>query len=111
MTRLETQVSKTDTTIKKIIEAVQFEVGGVPKKWTGRQVSVVQVDPSWTRQIYNDALEARVYIVGSLGSKTTVFHFPKPSYGAPATQVNAPDGEVVVVRQQGASGAITCARR
>jgi len=114
MTRLETQVSKTDPTIRKIIEVTSGSdvwPGGAPKKWTGRNVSVVQVDPSFTYQLYSpargDAGAPRVYIVGSIGSKLTAFRVPPPSSGAPATQINTPDnGEVVVVRQNGAHGAI-----
>jgi hypothetical protein len=118
MARLETQVSKTDPTIKKIIEAssgsdwVDWPGTGAPKKWIGRNVSVVQVDPSFTYQLYNpargDAGAPRVYIVGSIGSKLTTFRVPPPSDGGPATQINAPDnGEVVVVRQSGSHGTIT----
>ncbi len=115
MARFETQVSKTDPTIKKIIEATSGSdavdwPGGSPKKWSGRNVSVVQVDPGFTYQLYNDTGEPKVYIVGSIGSRLTTFRVPRPSYGGPATQINAPDpsrGEVVVVREIGARGSIT----
>jgi hypothetical protein len=114
MTRLETQVSKTDPTIKKIIAATSGSdatewPGGSPTRWSGRLVSVVQVDPGFTYNLYNDTGEPRVYQVRNIQARMlTVSRVPRPSYGAPATEIFAPAyGEVVVTRQIGPTGRIT----
>jgi hypothetical protein len=114
MTRMQTQVSKAHPTIKKIItatsgsDATEWPSSGSPAHWSGRNVSIVQVDPGFTYHLYNDSSEPRVYRVGSIGSRVTVFRVPRPSYGGPATVVEAPfGGEVVVTRQIGPTGSIT----
>jgi hypothetical protein len=115
MPRYETQVSKTDPVIKKIIAATsgsdstEWPSSGSPAQWRGRLVSVEQVDPGFTYQIYNDTGEPRVYQVRNLQARMlTVSRVPRPSYGAPATEIFAPAyGEVVVTRQIGPTGRIT----
>jgi len=106
MTRLETHVSKADPMIKKIITATN-ESGAA--EWSGRIVSVVQVDPGFTYHLYNEPGEPRVYQVRNLqAQRLTVSRVPRPSYGAAATEVFAPmHGEVVVTRQIGPTGRIT----
>jgi hypothetical protein len=102
--RFETQVSKADSGIKKILSAIKQSDG---YEWRGRKVSVVQVDPSFTYHLYNDTGEPHVFKVSGLGNRIAASRFPRPSYGGLATLIEAPShGEAVVVRQIGSMGSI-----
>jgi hypothetical protein len=101
----ETQVSKTNPTIKKIIAAtVQATVPG-SAPWKGRKVSVEQVHDGWTYELYNDTGEPFVYVSNADGSAAR--RIPTPRYGGPATTVPAPKfGEVILIHQRFGSGSI-----
>lgn len=103
MPRISTQVSKAHPGIKKILSASVT----VPE-WRGRSVYVVQVDPGWTYSLYNDASEPYVYQIDDVAGRLAVRRVPKPTYGGPATQVDAPShGEAVVTRDIGPYGTVT----
>ena len=105
MARISTSVSKADPAIKKILAAIK-RVDGY--EWKGRKIDVVQVDPSFTYQLYNDTGEPKVFRVSDLERHPIVEAVRRPTYGGPATVVEAPArGEVVVTRQIGATGSMT----
>ena len=103
VTRISTSVSKADPAVKKILAEIKRLDG---YEWTGRKIDIVQVDPGFTYQLYNDTGEPKVFRV-DLG-RGTASRVPSPSYGGPATIVEAPfGGEVVVSRQIGSTGHLT----
>lgn len=101
----ETHVSAANPTIKKIIAAsVQATVSG-SAPWKGRKVSVDQVHPGWTYDLYNDTGEPFVYQGRADGS--SMRRVPTPRYGGPATTIPAPsNGEIVVIHQRFGSNSI-----
>jgi hypothetical protein len=102
MPRISTQVSKSHPGVKRIL-SVAAGTG-----WRGRTVFVVQVDPSWTYSLYNDAGEPYVYQIDDISGRISIHPVPKPSYGGPATQVDAPaHGGAVVTRGIGPYGTVT----
>ena len=106
MTREQTAVSKAHPAIKAIVAATDAAAGKVP--WRGRRVDVVQVDPGFTYQIYNDTGEPHAYRVSSVGSRPVASRIPKPAYGGHATEVSAPsNGGAFVTREIGPNGSIT----
>lgn len=108
MTREQTQVSKAHQAIKSIIAATDAAAGKVP--WRGRRVDVVQVDPGFTYEIYNDTGEPHAYRVGGVGSRPVASRIPPPPYGGPATAVSVPspsNGGAFVTREIGPNGSIT----
>lgn len=103
MPHVSTQVSKTAPGIKKILSATV----GVPD-WKGRTVYVAQVDPSWAYSLFNDMGEPYVYQIKGISGSLAVRRVPKPTYGGPATSVEAPSyGEAVVTRHIGPYGTVT----
>jgi hypothetical protein len=90
---ISTQVSKAHPGFKKILSASVT----VPE-WRGRSVYAVQVDPGWVYSLYNDMSEPYVYQIEDISGRLAVRRVPKPTYGGPATQVDAPSHGKAVVR-------------
>lgn len=104
MAQIQTQVSKAHPAIKKILRNTHYG------DWRGRNVYVVQVDPSWSFRLYSAAGgpgPPRLYRLAVDANRAT-FAIPPPKYGTPDKEIEAPfGGDAIVAQERMIDGPVT----